>query len=589
MTASSEQDQSKGPFLRLQNRKPFELVLFSFTLLICCLAVFLVIQPVFYPDTAEYLSLVDSFRIGAYDRAFPKHLPVLTTLLAGIPAKCGIPPLSALLIVSSLLTALTVFPLYGLLKKCVPTRLAAWGALLFVFFPEILRIGIAPLTDSLRFFLIILGLYLIFSEKKSISLKLLVFLGLTYAGLILGRAEGILYVGILFVIHMLRLHHLRSRESRKDLLRAAAAVFIPVLVALPLLLPRMIQMAHETGYPAIDQRQSNAIGEVWRTIFPPEEEKSCPAPESKANTPAAPAETAADPAQKPAKTVVSYENDGGRGWVSLDPGVLFRQWDFYRSFPASFFWLYLPFTLLGLILWIRRKKHAHLLKMMLVMLFLYNLMFFILRGGIMRYLLLNVCFAMPFTLLAFRWIRLKISARFPRGVRGLAIFPVLMLLVMIAYFTILCIFCTRYESFKDSALYFYGKSSRNPEVDRPVILMIGDDLGIGYHAQVNVIRYTKLGLDQTTSLREILQQGVSTKYHYFWLTKNMPDHVRIDAVVINTRSPAELEILRSCTDLLGDPVLIPGHKELADPVFCKFGDLATVPGADLTICPVKEK
>lgn len=485
------------------------------TILCCCFAgvccytlLALVVSPIFFPDSSEYVALVEAFRQGAYDRAFPQHLPVLYTVLAGVIAKCGfLSSLSALILVNGLATALSVFPVYGVLKKCVPARWAAWGTLLCFLFPLLIECTVCPLLDSVKLLFFFSGLYLIFNCRKKIELMKLLALGCVYGCLVLGRAEGILLTGILCCVLFCKI----ISAKYDSLLRKVAVLFlsmlIPLIVMLVICAPRMIQMYNETGYPVIDSRQSNAVKGILAEIGQTEVMTSD-------------------------NTLVTYEEHGGYGTATCDIKVLTQENDFLSAFLLSVYYPYFPFILLGIFILIKQKKKLRAWNLLLIAFLLFNLMYFFLRVGLARYMLLNVIFTMPICLIGchavWLWLQHRNLATRKRILIPLGCFVIGSIIHFLVLF-----FSQDYEGFKQVGECLETESKRNAGVDRPVVLLIATDYGLGYYSDLNVIGYDKFGLLQSRSPEDILRNGVPLKYLAYGTQRDLPETLHVDAIVIH--------------------------------------------------------
>lgn len=569
---------------------PLYPVYFSALLAVFYTVIAVVADPVFFRDSSEYVALTDAFVLGDLERAFPKHLPVFFTLLSGGVAKfTGMPGVTSLLIVSGFALALTVFPLYGLLKRCVPKRWAAWGTLLFILLPGIVECSIAPLIDSSRFLFVITAFYLIFKEYRTIRFSTLLMLGVVYGCLTLARAEGVLLVGLAIFIHCLRILHRSEYTLRRRFFEVGAAVLLPLIVAGILCAPRMYQMYKLTGYATIDQRQCNAIGSAWKLLKRKKNEEkvafhakaiksTIKESASAAKTISVPKTTAKarvsakikDPAKEktPVKLSVpskkelpvlskkelseinSYENSGGADLITFDLKTLFDQPRFYRNLLESFHLLYLPFTLLGAILYLKRRKKSFNINMLLLTMLLYDLELFVLRAAAGRYLLINAAFVMPMTLIGMRFVQLKARQYLQERTVWFSV-PLCILAVGCAVYSMRHISNSEYECFRSLKGYLNEIKSVNADSSRPVVLLIGANRGLGYYSDVNVVWYTKLGLDKTYTLSQIIRYGVAGDYVFYWHSLNVPRHIMIDAVVLDNKNFSNT--VKGCEHLFEEP------------------------------------
>lgn len=493
------------------HRSPSSVVWFSFALILLYTLLELLLDHVSFRDSSEYIAIVEDFKNGAYDRAFPKHLPVLYTILAGLIAKTSLLPSHlSLVLVSGVFTALSVFTFYAILKKCVPRAWAAWGTLLLATFPYFIKNNVAPLIDSVRTFFFIFSLYLVFTTWKKFDFGRLVVLGISLACLTLGRAEGILLTGVIGAVYIVKILKEKHSSFAKKILRSCICVFFPLLIVLAISYPRMKQMYELTGYPAIDSRQSNAIKSLANVLCPQKQ-------------------------KLPDKTIVSYEDHGGAATFSTNPKEIFLQKKFLQAIIRSLYYPLIPFTLFGLFLWLKRKRYGLYFKLLLLSFVLYNLVFFVLRASIARYLLTNAAIMMPFTLIGCRWICLYVKRHYPSYI-GILTCSAIIFIAGNGIYSLHYFFENDYEYFKKVGI---GLKKCNTGVDRPVVLTLGDDRGIGYYSNVNIVRYEKFALNEERSLDDVILNGVDSKYVFFWHGREIPETLYIDALIIDNKKHAD--------------------------------------------------
>lgn len=496
----------------LLHRTPVSIVWLSFSLILLYTLTAMILDRVTFRDSSEYVAIIEDFKNGAYERAFPKHLPVLYTVFAGLIAKTSLLPSHlSLWFVSGVFTALSVFPLYGILKKCVPRAWAPWGILLFATFPYLIKNNVAPLIDSVRTFFFLFSLYLVFTTWKKFDFGRLILLGISLACLTLGRAEGILLTGVICIVYVVKIFREPHRNFAKKILRSSVCVGLPLLLVLGISFPRMKQMSAITGYPAIDSRQSNAIKSLVEELSPP-----------KKQTP-------------PRKVTYSYENNGGANAVSTDPKEFFLQEKFLQAIIRSLYYPLIPFTLFGLFLWLKRKRYGLYFKLLLLSFVLYNLVFFVLRAAIARYLLTNAAIMMPFTLIGCRWICLYVKRHYPSYI-GILTCSAIIFIAGNGIYSLHYFFENDYEYFKKVEI---GLKKCNAGVDRPVVLTLGGDRGIGYYSNVNVVRYEKFALNKERSLDDVILNGVDSKYVFFWHGREIPDALYVDALIVDNKKHAD--------------------------------------------------
>ena len=524
---------------RLAACRPMSVVLFSFALLLLYTVLAIAIDTVFFRDSSEYVALIEAFRVGAYDRAFPGHLPVLYTLFAGVVARLSpLSSVSSLIFVSGLASALSVFPLYGILKKFVSEKWAAWGCVMFVVYPRFVMNCVAPLIDSSKVLFGLLALYLILSWDKKPHWSRIPILGVVYACLTLSRAEGIILVGIFMLVHLVRMLQLHSGDLRHGIAAIPAHMLLPLLVVLLLSAPRMMQMRTLTGYAALDSRQSNAVRSFAEKYLktPPK-----PTPDKKAAA-QTPKQNAAvqEPPQK--TKIYSYETHGGTNAVMLNSHALLFQ--DYSGFFVSLFYVYIPFTVLGMLLWLRSwKRHRDFLPLLLLF-FLYNAFFFFLRMIKARYLLLNIPILLPLTLtgiqVAWLWTQ--------QHMRQFCYIPAAIAVIILAVSSVHSLksmVSTKHRCFKEIGRYLPDRSLRNPDAAYPVVLFVGNDRGLGYYSDLNIVLYSKFGLERLRSIDDVVSNGVDSRYVSYWhKRRDIPEKLYIDAVVVDNK-PHRREISES--------------------------------------------
>lgn len=495
----------------LLHRTPASIVWLSFSLILLYTLTAMILDRVAFRDSSEYVTIIEDFKNGAYERAFPKHLPVLYTVFAGLIAKTSLLPSHlSLWFVSGVFTALSVFPLYGILKKCVPKAWAMLGTLLLATFPYFIKNNVAPLIDSVRTFFFLFSLYLVFTTWKKFDFGRLILLGISLACLTLGRAEGILLTGVICIVYAVKISGEMHNNFAGKIFKICVCVGFPILMVLAISYPRMKQMYDMTGYPAVDSRQSNAINSLAKKLFPPKQKLQ-------------------------QTTVISYENDGGSGAVSTDPEEFLLQPRFLKALIRSLYYPLLPFTLFGLFLWLKRKRYGIYLKLLLLSFVLYNLVFFILRAGIARYLLTNTAIMMPFTLIGFRGIWLYVKRHYSAYIGVLSCSAMIFIAVSCIY-SLHYFFEYKYEYIKEVGI---GLKKCNTEVDRPVVLTLGEDRGIGYYSDVNVVRYEKFALNKERTLDDVILNGVDSKYVFFWHGREIPGTLYIDALIVDNKNHAD--------------------------------------------------
>lgn len=207
-----------------------------------------------YRDVANcYAVLTREFAAGNYAGAFHPSLPPLNTTLAGLLAAAGITPLTALTLVSGAFFILTIFPLYGFLQRFLSPLAAAWGCVLYVTAPKVIRFGGTGLLESARNFFIVSALYFFFRCRDGAGWKSALLFGVSLGGMSLARGEGIALAGLLLVLFVaeFRRKHRASGRWRKSLFRLTA---IAAFSFLAVIAPRLWQNYCAVGFPSTDDR-----------------------------------------------------------------------------------------------------------------------------------------------------------------------------------------------------------------------------------------------------------------------------------------------------------------------------------------------
>ena len=270
-------------------------------------------------------------------------------------------------------------------------------------------------------------------------------------------------------------------------------------------IPRLVQFYCETGIPALEIRQVNAVIQLWNNFFP---------------------------AQKLAE-VQLYSYSGGND-MDISLQGFFCNWRFYRNFFTGFFPLYFPFTVYGIIVVIRKKLWDLKYTVVLFLFVSYNLFHFLIEASAGRYFLINCVFALPFTV---------------RGVNDLFVFSrkhlvlnrvVTAAIVVIAGVLIYkSVFFTNSHHAKEYRML--EKVIRQEFPGRANLLLIGEDRGVGYYLNVNVCHYRNYptGLASRISLSDILEHGIDCKEVSYKHQRGMKSPVFFDLILLHHSEKAE--------------------------------------------------
>lgn len=352
--------------------KPRNVLYLSFGLgLLIVLTHIFFLQDMFRDVGHAYAYCAREIANGNWGDGFHVKLPVIQLGLAGLLGYCGMAVYPALILVTGLFYLLTGWPLYILLKRFMPPLWASWGVLAYMLAPKIIRFGCVGLPESARTFFIVWGVLMLALTVERATLKRIILFAVTLAGLSLSRAEGLI-VALAF-IGILGIEILRTADggAGRRIWRAvwsAGAVFLFTAV---LLSPRLYQVWSYCGYPVTDARM---VG-VLDPVFNPER-----------------AQAFADGERKAVENVPAdgIEDDDKKS------GVAERFIDCLEDQSRGLYEVYLPFTLLGLILLIMRRAWRREYSYMLLLIGL-NFVLFYISVSSYRYYTVALPLAMVFT------------------------------------------------------------------------------------------------------------------------------------------------------------------------------------------------
>lgn len=237
-------------------------------------SVFTVLNMIFlteiYRDVGScYAYGVRVFASGNYLEALRVDLPVLQIALGGIVSKLtGLEAFSALVFVTGAFYVLSAWPLFWLLRRFLMPAPAAWGVMLYMLAPKVIRFSTSGLCESGRNFFMILGCFLMFSLTDRIKAWKIVALGFCLAALSLSRSEGILNSGMMILLLFAGFCWQRRRNINwRAVVVAAATSAAVLLVMLSGLAPRVYQVYRITGEPVLDSRMIGMAQTVRRTVL----------------------------------------------------------------------------------------------------------------------------------------------------------------------------------------------------------------------------------------------------------------------------------------------------------------------------------
>ena len=193
----SKQDFKIGFFMLKNNRILVSAIITA--CLISALHIFFCFDV--YDDIATcYALMTRAFADGDWYNAFALHVPVLTTSMGGFLTAWGMGPFRSLVVVSCLFYIASIPLLYYVLKYFLKRGdYAAWGCLLYVLSPKIIRFSCTGLLNPAKNFFIIAAIALILSSARRLKWSNTLLMGIVLAGLALARAETLVFLP-LFVL-----------------------------------------------------------------------------------------------------------------------------------------------------------------------------------------------------------------------------------------------------------------------------------------------------------------------------------------------------------------------------------------------------
>ena len=220
-----------------------------------------------YRDVANvYAYYAREIARGSFSEGWVPRVPMLNILLAGGITACGLEAYRAAVLVSCLFFVLTLFPLRRFLELFLTPLQSAWGCLLFITAPKIIRFSVSGLLESSRYFFLMTSLLLLFQLREKPRIGKAVLFGLSLAGLSVSRGEELVFaVAILIglpVLTFLKSPHVFRTEFKKR----AAVLGIAAFFFLAAVTPFCAVNACHTGVFITDVRITEAFGlkSDWR-------------------------------------------------------------------------------------------------------------------------------------------------------------------------------------------------------------------------------------------------------------------------------------------------------------------------------------
>lgn len=206
--------------------------------------------------------------IGNGDLAggFVGRVPMLNILLAGALSFAGVDAYRACIIVSCMFYVLTLFPLRSYLERFLSPLAAAYGCLLFVVAPKIIRYSVSGLIDSGRYFFLIGALLFLFRLIDAPTWRRAVVFGFFAAGEAVSRGEGIIISSVLLLGFPILSAVRHKITDARSVWRLAAAMAIALLVFVAGITPFCIGNFVKFGAFVTDMRMYEQVSSLKRKL-----------------------------------------------------------------------------------------------------------------------------------------------------------------------------------------------------------------------------------------------------------------------------------------------------------------------------------
>ncbi len=322
-----------------------------------------------YRDTAHcYAYYTASFGQGEMASSLRPELPVIPIAMPGLLCLLGLSPYEACKLAGALCYLLATIPLYFILKRFMEPKYAAWGALLYVLAPKIIRFSYSGLPDTYRNFFIVLSIALLLEQAAKPRLWKALLFGAALAGISLSRGEGLVIAAFQMAAFLLFIARARWSGGLRGLsfvLAVSRELLLACLVFVVCMAPRGYQNYKICGYPVPDARMATHINRAIGI------EK-------------APAKSALPPEQQ-------KKSDDNKKFFSQFGANLRGAYELYAAFAA-----------IGAVLLLYRRQwsleHSYLLALIAV-----NVAVFATISISYRYYLINLQVLMPLTMAGFVW------------------------------------------------------------------------------------------------------------------------------------------------------------------------------------------
>jgi len=347
------------------------------TIILACLISILHIFFCFdvYDDIAAwYAPMTRAFAEGDWNNAFVPTVPILSTSMAGLLSYLGLGPFRALVVISCLFYVASIPILYYILKYFLKREdYAAWGCVLYVVAPKIIRFSCTGLLNPAKNFFILAAIALILASIKRLKWINTLLLGIVLAGLALARAETIIFLPFLVLWYAYFIFIDKKVELKKRLSLIFIHCLAITIIFFICVSPRLYQTYKLIGIPVLDQRQAHII---TSTSFA---QPDC------TRTPFVIAKS---------KTIIPATKIK-QGWAKIWQGV--------ECFTRGAYTPYLILALLGIYLWWKKKKDRAE-AFMLFSIVLINSAVLITIVNSVRYYTITLIMLLPFTFIGIKFI-----------------------------------------------------------------------------------------------------------------------------------------------------------------------------------------
>lgn len=340
-----------------------------------------------------YAPQVREFAAGHYAQAGYHMIPPLTVWAAGLVAKLGIAPFTALKLVNGLFLLLGLWPLWRLVRLAgYDGRTAGWCALLYAASARLVRYAGEGGVDAAKVCLLLFLAWQLLEYRRKPAWGAAAGSGLALGGLALARGEGIFFT--VFALGWMLLFAIADQPGWKGRLRALFGHAIPksllaLAVAAAVVLPQALLVRRCVGLPAPDSRLAWKAQQVLG--LPCRFELKYPIDTVKA-TRADGSPAAAMPAPVDEVDRVTWK----RNLVQAAEGL-------------SKEYLALALLGLGLLAWQRRRRQAPALEawdLFAASLILFNIALFAANGFIVkRYTIAGIPFLLPWAATGLLWLK----------------------------------------------------------------------------------------------------------------------------------------------------------------------------------------